>query len=60
MRFVEPGEGWYGGIHVYKWSSYQVYMGKNKANLILRIMSVADVFVAITEDRPYRKGMDCL
>jgi HD-GYP domain-containing protein (c-di-GMP phosphodiesterase class II) len=31
-----------------------------KADLPLgsRIMSVADVFTAITEDRPYRKGMD--
>jgi len=37
------------------------YPFKFKANQIplgSRIMAVADVFTAITEDRPYRKGME--
>jgi HD-GYP domain-containing protein (c-di-GMP phosphodiesterase class II) len=36
---------------------YPFHYGDSELPLGSRIMSVADVFTAITEDRPYRKGM---
>jgi HD-GYP domain-containing protein (c-di-GMP phosphodiesterase class II) len=36
---------------------YPFHYGDKELPLGSRIMSVADVFTAITEDRPYRKGM---
>jgi len=36
---------------------YPFHYGDKELSLGSRIMSVADVFTAITEDRPYRKGM---
>jgi len=51
-----------------EWSAYhherldgKGYPFKRKAdeiNLGARIMAVADIFTALAEDRPYRKGMD--
>lgn len=37
---------------------YPFHLKEEKIPLGSRIMAVADVFVAITEDRPYRDGMD--
>lgn len=37
---------------------YPFNLRGNDLGLEARIMAVADVFTAITEDRPYRKGMD--
>jgi HD-GYP domain-containing protein (c-di-GMP phosphodiesterase class II) len=37
---------------------YPFHLGKRDLPLGSRVMAVADVFTAITEDRPYRKGMD--
>ncbi|PXV96082.1 HD domain-containing protein [Lachnotalea glycerini] len=37
---------------------YPFHIKGDKLSLGSRIMAVADVFTAITEDRPYRKGMD--
>lgn len=37
---------------------YPFHLSKRDLPLGSRIMAVADVFTAITEDRPYRKGMD--
>ena len=37
---------------------YPYHLGEGKLTLGSRIMAVADVFTAITEDRPYRPGMD--
>lgn len=39
-------------------SGYPFSYGAGELNLGSRIMAVADVFTAITEDRPYRAGMD--
>jgi len=39
-------------------TGYPFHIGGDSLTLGSRIMSVADVFTAITEDRPYRKGMD--
>ena len=39
-------------------TGYPFHLKKEDLPLGSRIMSVADVFTAITEDRPYRKGMD--
>ena len=36
---------------------YPFHLNKNDLSLGARIMAVADVFTAVTEDRPYRKGM---
>jgi HD-GYP domain-containing protein (c-di-GMP phosphodiesterase class II) len=36
---------------------YPFRMDKRELSLGSRIMAVADVFTAITEDRPYREGM---
>jgi putative nucleotidyltransferase with HDIG domain len=38
-------------------SGYPFHLGKNGLSLGSRIMAVADVFTALTEDRPYRNGM---
>jgi HD-GYP domain-containing protein (c-di-GMP phosphodiesterase class II) len=37
---------------------YPCHLRAGELSLGSRIMAVADVFTAITEDRPYRKGMD--
>jgi putative nucleotidyltransferase with HDIG domain len=39
-------------------SGYPFRYTGDRLNLPCRIMAVADIFTAITEDRPYRKGMD--
>ena len=36
---------------------YPFHIDRNELDLGSRIMAVADIFSAITEDRPYRKGM---
>jgi len=38
-------------------SGYPYHLGGDDLELGSRILSVADVFVALTEDRPYRKGL---
>lgn len=38
-------------------SGYPSHSGENEITLGARILAVADVFTAVTEDRPYRKGM---
>ena len=38
-------------------NGYPFHLDENNLSLGSKIMSVADVFTAITEDRPYRKGM---
>lgn len=39
-------------------NGYPFHLDRSSLTLGSRIMAVADVFTAITEDRPYRKGMD--
>ncbi len=39
-------------------TGYPFSYSANELTLGSRIMAVADIFTAITEDRPYRKGMD--
>jgi HD-GYP domain-containing protein (c-di-GMP phosphodiesterase class II) len=39
-------------------SGYPFHIGGADLSLGSRIMAVADVFVALTEDRPYREGME--
>lgn len=39
-------------------SGYPFHIGAEKISLGSRIMAVADIFTAIAEDRPYRKGME--
>jgi HD-GYP domain-containing protein (c-di-GMP phosphodiesterase class II) len=39
-------------------NGYPYHLRSDELSLGSRIMAVADVFTAITEDRPYRKGMD--
>ena len=39
-------------------NGYPFHLGDSELPLGSRIMAVADIFTAITEDRPYRKGMD--
>ena len=39
-------------------SGYPFHLKSGQIPLGSRIMAVADVFSAVTEDRPYRKGMD--
>lgn len=39
-------------------NGYPFHYGASNLSMGSRIMAVADVFTAITEDRPYRKGMD--
>ncbi|HIE55053.1 MAG TPA: HD domain-containing protein [Chromatiaceae bacterium] len=57
-----------GGLnHIAEWAAfhhekfdgtgYPFHIGAQKINTGARIMAVSDVFTAITEDRPYRKGM---
>jgi HD-GYP domain-containing protein (c-di-GMP phosphodiesterase class II) len=38
-------------------SGYPFHIGEDDLPLGARLMAVADVFTAITENRPYRKGM---
>ncbi len=38
-------------------SGYPFHLDERNLPMICRILAVADVFTAITEDRPYRKGM---
>ncbi len=38
-------------------SGYPFHVAADQINVGARIMSVADVFTALSEDRPYRKGM---
>ena len=47
------------GFHHEKLSGkgYPFHLGREDLDLGSRIMAVADIFSAITEDRPYRKGM---
>ncbi|MCL4386625.1 MAG: HD domain-containing protein [Actinobacteria bacterium] len=37
---------------------YPFHLGEDDLSLGSRIMAVSDIFTAITEDRPYRKGMN--
>lgn len=39
-------------------SGYPFHLTKDEIGTGSRIMAVADIFTAISEDRPYRKGMD--
>lgn len=39
-------------------SGYPFHLTREELSLGSRIMAVADVFTAITEDRPYRRGME--
>jgi HD-GYP domain-containing protein (c-di-GMP phosphodiesterase class II) len=39
-------------------SGYPFHITANKINIGARIMAVADIFTALIEDRPYRKGME--
>jgi HD-GYP domain-containing protein (c-di-GMP phosphodiesterase class II) len=39
-------------------SGYPFGLGKDELSLGARIMAVADIFAALTENRPYRVGMD--
>jgi HD-GYP domain-containing protein (c-di-GMP phosphodiesterase class II) len=39
-------------------SGYPFHHGANDLSLGSRITAVADIFTALTEDRPYRSGMD--
>ncbi|MFH1146128.1 MAG: HD domain-containing phosphohydrolase [Pseudomonadota bacterium] len=39
-------------------SGYPFHMNAGQLNLGARIMAVADIFTALAEDRPYRKGME--
>jgi HD-GYP domain-containing protein (c-di-GMP phosphodiesterase class II) len=39
-------------------SGYPFHLSEKDLSLGSKIMAVADVFVALTEDRPYRKGMN--
>jgi len=39
-------------------TGYPFHVGANKLNTGARIMAVSDIFTAIAEDRPYRKGME--
>ena len=39
-------------------SGYPFHVGADKINTGARIMAASDIFTAIAEDRPYRKGME--
>jgi len=39
-------------------NGYPFHLNKSELTLGARIMAIADIFTAITEDRPYRKGMN--
>jgi len=39
-------------------SGYPFHAGAEKVNTGARIMAVSDIFTALAEDRPYRKGME--
>lgn len=58
-----------GGLdHIAEWAAfhhekldgtgYPFHIGAEKINAGARIMAVSDIFTAIAEDRPYRKGME--
>ena len=38
-------------------SGYPLHLEKEHLTLADRIIAIADIFTALTEDRPYRKGM---
>ncbi len=38
-------------------NGYPLHLEKEHLTLADRIISIADIFTALTEDRPYRKGM---
>jgi HD-GYP domain-containing protein (c-di-GMP phosphodiesterase class II) len=39
-------------------SGYPFHLGADKLSIGARIMSVADIFTALAEDRPYREGLE--
>lgn len=39
-------------------SGYPFHLGSDKLGMGSRIMAVADIFTALSEDRPYRKGLN--
>lgn len=39
-------------------SGYPFHLPANKLSMVSRILAVADIFTALTEDRPYRAGMN--
>ena len=58
-----------GGLdHIAEWAAfhhekldgtgYPFHVGAGKLSIFSRIMAVSDIFTAISEDRPYRKGME--
>ena len=64
-RVIEPFEmlnvaGSWGALHQERLNGtgYPFGLTSDELPLGARIMAVADVFTALTEDRPYRKGMD--
>ncbi len=64
-QVLEPFEmlrvaGYWGALHQERLNGTGYPFGLKSDELPLgsRIMAVADVFTALTEDRPYRKGMD--
>ncbi len=64
-RVLEPFEmlriaGSWGALHQERLNGkgYPFGLTSDELPLGARIMAVADVFTALTEDRPYRKGMD--
>lgn len=40
-------------------SGYPLHLNENYLQLPDRIIAIADIFTALTEDRPYRRGMGC-
>ena len=40
-------------------SGYPLHLNENYLLLPDRIIAIADIFTALTEDRPYRRGMSC-
>jgi HD-GYP domain-containing protein (c-di-GMP phosphodiesterase class II) len=59
FEVLRPVSRW-GALHQERLNGTGYPFGLNADDLPLgaRIMAVADVFTALTEDRPYRKGMD--
>lgn len=51
---------WWAGLHHEKLNGkgYPFHVGASDLDTGSRIMAVADIFSAVTEERPYRKGMD--
>ena len=59
FEMLRPVNQW-GSLHQERinGTGYPFGLGGDDLPLGARIMAVADVFTALTEDRPYRKGMD--